>query len=184
MLKNGQWGASRYNYMAELIAQRLTGIVPEGYTNAAMQWGIDHEPKAKAAYAFRINAKLEDVGFVQHPKIPMSGASCDSLVGKDGLAEFKAPNTATHLDYLDGKPIDLRYITQMHWQFACRPERKWNEFCSFDPRLPEKIRLFIKRIPRDNTIIARLEHEACVFLGEISARIAGLEKKYGKLGTL
>lgn len=180
-LKNGGWGASRDNYMAELIAERLTGVTAESYTSAAMQWGTDHEPQAKAAYAFRQDAPVKDVGFIQHPKIPLSGASCDSIVGRVGIAEYKCPNTATHMDYLLGKSIDLRYITQMHWQMACLPERKWCDFVSFDPRLPEKIRLFIRRVPRDDKIIARLEHEACIFLGELSSRIADLEKRYGKL---
>ena len=47
------YGASRANYMAELIAERLTGAQAEGYTNAAMQWGKDHEADACDAYAFR-----------------------------------------------------------------------------------------------------------------------------------
>ena len=46
------WGASRANVMAELIAERLTGVPAENYTNAAMQWGTVTEPEARAAYAF------------------------------------------------------------------------------------------------------------------------------------
>lgn len=180
-LKSGDWGASRFNYMADIIAERLTGVSVEGYTNAAMQWGIDNEPKAKAAYAFRQDSEVQNVGFVIHPKIAMSGASCDSLVGKIGMAEYKCPLTATHLDYLDGKTIDLKYCTQMEWQLACRPERKWCDFVSFDPRLPERIRLFVKRFPRDDKRIADLEREACIFLGEIESKITRLEKQYGKL---
>ena len=38
--------------MAELIAERLTGIPAIGYTNAAMQWGTEQEPNARAAYEF------------------------------------------------------------------------------------------------------------------------------------
>lgn len=33
------FGAGRANYMAQLIAERLTGSVAEGFTNAAMAWG-------------------------------------------------------------------------------------------------------------------------------------------------
>ena len=40
------WGAGRKNYMAELVAERLTGTRQEGFTNAAMQWGTDQEPEA------------------------------------------------------------------------------------------------------------------------------------------
>ena len=33
------WGASRKNYAAQLVAERLTGVPTESYTNAAMQHG-------------------------------------------------------------------------------------------------------------------------------------------------
>ena len=44
------WGASRANYAAELIAERLTGVPQDSYINAAMQWGLDTEPQARAPY--------------------------------------------------------------------------------------------------------------------------------------
>ena len=43
------WGASRANYAAQLVAERLTGTVAESFTNAAMQWGTEKEPEARAA---------------------------------------------------------------------------------------------------------------------------------------
>ena len=47
------YSTSRANYMAELIAERLTGETAPSFTNAAMQWGTEKEPDARAAYAFR-----------------------------------------------------------------------------------------------------------------------------------
>ncbi len=44
---------------------------------------------------------VEQVGFIDHPSIPMAGASPDGLVA-EGLVEFKCPNTSTHLDTLLG----------------------------------------------------------------------------------
>src|SRR5258708_2442794 len=81
--KNG-CAASRANYLAELIAERLTGEAAEGYTNAAMQWGTDKEPDARAAYEFHNDAEVVAVAFVPHPFIAMSGASPDGLVGDKG----------------------------------------------------------------------------------------------------
>src|SRR6185312_16092954 len=63
------WGASRKNYLAELVAERLTGVPAEGYQNAAMIWGTETEPQARAAYRFFKDADVEEVGFVIHPKI-------------------------------------------------------------------------------------------------------------------
>ncbi|MBF9655999.1 YqaJ viral recombinase family protein, partial [Streptococcus pseudopneumoniae] len=50
--KTGE-SASRKNYAAELLVERLTGTQAERFSNAAMQWGTDTEPHARAAYEFR-----------------------------------------------------------------------------------------------------------------------------------
>ena len=71
------WGASRANYMAELIAERLAGEPTASYTNAAMQWGTATEPEARSAYEFRTDLTVEEIAFVEHPKILMTGCSPD-----------------------------------------------------------------------------------------------------------
>jgi putative phage-type endonuclease len=175
------YSTSRANYMAELITERLTGVQTDQYINSAMKWGTDTEPQARAAYAFYSDASVEQVGFVPHPKIAMSGASPDGLVSKIGLVEFKCPLTATHIETLLGGSLPGRYLTQAMWQMACKPERKWCDCVSFDPRLPENMRLFVQRVPRDNKMIAELEGEVVKFLGEIDSTITDLEKRYGKV---
>lgn len=164
------WGASRANYAAQLIVERLTGQPVESYTNAAMQWGTDTEPKARAAYAFFADADVAEVGFVGHPAIEMSGASPDGMVGDDGLLELKCPTTATHIDFLLGESIADKYIKQMQWQMACTG-RSWCDFMSFDPRLPEELQMKIQRVNRDDALIASLETEVRVFLAEIEDKI-------------
>lgn len=172
------YGASRANYLAELVAERLTGVKAEGFTNAAIQWGTDQEPEARLAYRFRTDATIEEVGFVPHPTIEMSGASPDALVGADGLAEIKCPNTATHIETLLTGIIPARYETQMLWQMACTG-RAWCDFASFDPRLPEEMRLYVKRFPRDEARIAELEDEVRTFLFELDTTVSRLIKAYG-----
>ena len=171
------WGASRANYMAELIAERLTGAKSEGFVNAAMQHGIDTEPHARDAYSFYAGVEVEPVGFIAHPTIPMSGASPDGLVGNDGLVEIKCPSTATHIDTLLNGKVPEKYITQMMWQMACTG-RKWCDFVSFDPRMPESMRLFIKRVERDEKLIASLEKEVELFLREVETKVAALRSMY------
>lgn len=170
--------ASRANYMAELIAERLTGEPGERFTNAAMQWGTDKEPEARSAYEFYRNASVVEIGFVHHPKIEASGASPDGLVGEDGLVEIKCPNTSTHLDTLLGQMVPAKYINQMQWQMACSG-RQWCDFVSYDPRLPESMRLFIKRMPRDDKRIGELETEVAAFLLEIAVKLSQLNSLYG-----
>ena len=138
-----------------------------------MQWGTDKEPEARAAYEFRTDCEIAQVGFVIHPQIADSGASPDGLVGDDGMAEFKCPNTATHIETLLTGAIPSKYITQMMWQMACTG-RKWCDFVSFDPRMPETMRFFICRIERDDKLIASLEKDVTDFLDEMAKKIAQL----------
>ena len=172
------YGASRANYAAELIVERLTGAREEGFKSAAMQWGNDNEPGAREAYEFKSGLWVDQTGFIIHPRIKDAGASPDGLVGEDGMLEIKCPNTATHLDTLSsGKPAG-KYVTQMQWQMACA-ERAWCDFVSYDPRLPDELRLFVVRVERDDAMIESLEAEVIAFLVELEARIWDLSAKYG-----
>ena len=173
------WGASRANYMAELIAERLTGAPAEKFTNAAMQWGTDKEPEARTAYEFMAGVDVVQVGFVHHPRIAMSGCSPDGLVDDDGLVEIKCPNTATHLDTLLGRTVPGKYITQIQWQLACTG-RQWCDFVSFDPRMPAHMQLFVSRVMRDDAAIAGLETDVTLFLSEIEGKLADLNSIYGE----
>ena len=171
------WGASQANYMAALIAERLTQTPADSFSNAAMQWGTEQEPLARVAYEFFTGRDVEQVGFVDHPSIPMTGASPDGLVGEDGLVEIKCPNTATHIDtLLDGK-VPGKYVIQMQWQMACTG-RQWCDFVSFDPRMPEEMRLWIQRVDRDGPHIELLEEDVTVFLSTLDEKITALQKLY------
>ena len=168
---------SRANYMAQLIAERLTGNVERGYVSPEMAWGSEKEADACDAYAFMHDADLEEAGFVLHPKISDAGASPDRYVGADGLVEVKCPLTATHLDTLLGAGVPQRYQAQIQWQLSCTG-RSWCDFVSFDPRLPPSMRLFVRRVPRDDDVIALLEKEVRTFLAELEAKVAALVQTY------
>ena len=168
------YGAGRANYMADLVVERLTGQKAQGFTNAAMEWGTEQEPYARAAYAAKTGILVEEVGFIDHPTVAMSGASPDGLA-EEGLVEIKCPNTATHLEYIfDGKPPQ-KYVTQMQWQMACAG-KPWCDFVSYDPRLPERLQLLVVRVQRDDDYIKMLEQEVTIFLQELDDKLNKLEK--------
>lgn len=169
--------ASRTNYAAQLIAERLTGEPQETFISGQMAWGTEKEPEAKAAYSFMTDASIEECGFILHPSIRESGASPDGFVGEDGLLECKCPNTNTHIETLLGQKVPGNYITQIQWQLACTG-RAWCDFVSFDPRMPADMQVFIKRVPRDDEAIATLETEVRAFLAEVAQREAELLRLY------
>ena len=167
------YSATRDNYMAQLVCERLTGQKGESFTNAAMQHGTDTEPLARAAYEALQDVLVDEVGFVPHPSIIMAGASPDGLVGDDGLLEIKCPNTDTHIETLLSQSVPGKYNTQMQFQMACTG-RQWCDFVSFDNRLPNELQLFVKRVPRDNEFIKQMEDEVVKFLNELDIKIAQL----------
>ena len=169
--------ASRAKYAGELIAERLTGTPAERFTNAAMAWGTEQEPAARKTYEFYRDTDVEQVAFVLHPSIGDSGASPDGLVDVDGLVEIKCPETHTHIETLLGQAVPAKYVTQMQWQMACTG-RAWCDFVSYDPRLPEPMRFFCKRVMRDDALIAELEREVVVFLNEVRGTVAQLQRIY------
>lgn len=171
------YGASRANYKAELIAERLTGVPAASYTNAAMQWGTDHEAEAISSYVFFKDAVVTPAGFVEHPNIGWCGATPDAYVSPDGLLEVKCPNTATHIETLLGHFVPSKYVAQIQWQLACTG-RQWCDFVSYDPRLPQAMRLFVRRMPRDEKIIQELSGEVIAFLVEVEETISKLSSLY------
>lgn len=171
-IKSGE-AAARSNYRAELVAQRLTGYMEEGFTNAAMQHGNEYEKFARAQYEIKKDVMVDEVGFVSHPVIEWAGASPDGLIGDDGLIEIKCPNTATHIDYMLAGKAPSKYIPQMVWQLACTG-RKWCDFVSFDPRMPEEMQLLIVRFDRNDEQIAETEAEVRKFLTEVESTISKL----------
>lgn len=167
--------ASRKNYMAQLVAERMTGVPAETFSNAAMQRGTEIEPFARARYEIATDVMVDEVGFVVHPSIAWAGASPDGLVGTDGLVEIKCPNTATHIDYLLAKEVPSAYKPQMAWQLLCTG-RKWCDFVSFDDRLPDHLQLFVIRYTPEMEYLQMLEKEVTEFLAETEQLINKLKE--------
>ena len=163
------YSTSRDKYLTQLLLERLTGTVADSYSDAAMAWGNDTEPFARAAYEAQKGVMVDQVAFINHPTIEMAGASPDGLVGDDGLVEIKCPMSHTHLESLLGG-LDDQYKVQVQWQMACTG-RKWTDLCSFDPRFPAELQLVIKRFERDDAFIATLEEEVIKFLKELDDKL-------------
>lgn len=159
--------AARRNYRNELVIENLTGRACEHYVTQAMEWGIQQEKFARNAYEVATNAIVEPVGFALHPKIGKFGASPDSLVGDDGVLEIKCPTSETHLEWMLSGVVPVDYEPQMLAEMACT-ERKWCDFVSYDPRMPDKLQLYIRRLHWDDEKIAAMEQEVCKFLDELA----------------
>jgi hypothetical protein len=160
-LKTGKgYLKAREDYKAELVLERLTGKAHGIPMNMAMQYGVDTEPYAIAAYEAQTGVIVSACAFTLVEGCDFVGASPDGLVGEDGGLEVKAPfNPLNHMyTLLDGMPSEhMAQIQCGMWATG----RKWWDFVSYDPRMPDgPLRLYIQRIPRDDDYIAMM-HEEC-----------------------
>jgi putative phage-type endonuclease len=171
--KSGE-AATREDYRTELVVQRLTNEPGESFTNAAIEHGVAYEPIARITYEAHASVFVEQVSFVEHPTIEWFGCSPDGLVGEDGLLEIKCPSSKNHIKYLLGGKPPAKYVPQMQCQMAVTG-RKWCDFVSYDPRLPEDLQLFVVRLERDEEYIKSMESEVQKFLSEVDEMVTKLK---------
>ncbi len=167
-IRSGESAAVK-NYRSELTAERLTGQREETFTSSPMAWGTETEPVARLRYELTTGNDVEECGFFAHPDI-MAGASPDGLIGEDGIIEIKCPNTATHIETLRKRAIPSQYYWQVMGQLWMT-DRKWCDFVSFDPRMPENAQFFTVRIERDEEKIKQLETAVIDFLDSVDLEV-------------
>lgn len=178
MLAKGRGSAeavSRRDLRLRLALERLTGVPQEdGYTNAAMQRGIDKEPEALAAYEAKTGLTVWPVGIVLHDDL-LAGCSPDGTVADmTGIVEVKCPKSATHLEYLrDGiaPPDYMPQITHNLWITGAQ----WCDFVSFDDRFPEDLQLVIYRVERDHVDLKAYELIVRMFLAEVDRELEAVK---------
>jgi hypothetical protein len=148
---------------------------PARFLNALFLPFLNFHHGKKAFHELKRGVFVDEVGFIDHPTIDMSGASPDGLVDKNGLVEIKCPESKTHMEYLmSGKP-PAKYIPQMMWQMSCTG-REWCDFVSFDPRFPENLQILVVKVEYDPTYVRMLELEITQFLDEVSKKVEILRK--------
>ena len=173
--RSGQPSATRANYMADLIIERLTGRVQDGFKSWDMERGNEVEPQARAVYSLNTGNKIEEVGFVDHPSIPNCGASPDGLIGLDGGLELKCPKAATHIKFIETGKIERGYRLQIQWNMACTG-RDWWDYTTFHPDFPDELQCWIQRVERDDLEIVAIEREVRLFQSEMEDRLTALRR--------
>jgi hypothetical protein len=160
----GKESASRETYRWELAAERMTGLPRENSAAFAKRviWGTEHEPIARELYGIRQGLSVDRVGFISHPTMDYAGGSPDALAG-DGGIELKCPDTITHIQWIAAGVVPPDHELQCLFNMACA-EKEWWDFASYDPRLPDDLRLFIApRMYRDEKRIAEVEQAVSLY---------------------
>ena len=145
-------GKGLKTYIYSLMSDYYSNAEKEHYVNADMQRGIDLEPEAKIEFEFYTGLEVKEVGFIEHNE--HVGVSPDGLIGNDGLIEIKCPKDEVYFKLLLNGEIKSEYLWQMQMQMLVS-ERKYCYFVSYNPNFDQS--LFIKKIERDEEMIAKLQ---------------------------
>jgi hypothetical protein len=172
-IRSGE-SAARRDLRVQLCVERLTGTPydsGEGFVNAAMQWGIDTEAEARHAYEALTGQTVWDGGFIEHAT-HRAGHSPDGIVGDGaGLLEIKCPLSATHLGYLRSGELPTRHLAQLRhglWVAGRQPDDpQWIDFFSYDPRFPDGLQTFLRRLTLEEADLDTYDHAATAFLCEV-----------------
>lgn len=174
--KDGKPGAGRKKYMAELVAERMTGMVTDHVVTGPMHRGRDQQPNACAAYESMTGNIVGPEVFVTHPTIEWAGATPDGTIDDDGLVEFKVPLPHNFVDWkLDGGVPD-QHVAQLQWQLACT-RRTWVDFVAFCPEIPGANGLMIVRYQPTADQIAAIEDRVREFLAHVESAFVQLTTK-------
>jgi hypothetical protein len=172
-VKSGE-AATRANLRMALVLERITQTpTPPTFSETAdIAWGKEQEPFSRMAYELDRDLVIEEMGFAYLPTIA-AGCSVDGLIrdrGRLGFWESKSPKSKNHYEYLRAGTVPSEYMPQVLHNFWITGA-DFCDFQSYDPRMPEKLRTFIKRIERAE-VAERIEaHERGVlqFLMEVDA---------------
>lgn len=138
-----------------IAVERITGQADQTLDSYSLRWGRDLEDFARQEYELTTGETVEQVDFVEHPTLDYVGCSPDGLVGSDGGIEIKCPkDSAIHLQRFDNGVPD-EYKPQVYGSLWVTG-RAWWDFISYDPRMPEHLRLLRIRVPRDEAYIEEL----------------------------
>lgn len=167
--KKGEDSASRRTYMLKLMGERLTGDPMYRYSNDHMERGHEQEADARDRYAFLSDFEPRPVGFIKNGDV---GCSPDSLIGDDGMLEIKTKLAHLQIDLLLSDKVPSEHMAQIQGQLWVA-EREWCDFVSYCP----KLRLFAKRVFRDEAYIARIANAVDVFEREMATLLDAIQPK-------
>lgn len=174
-LKNGNPSSKCALYAADVARERCGGKAGEVFQNAAMRFGSEQEPLARAAYEQATGNVVFEVGFITDTE-GYFGISPDGLIDDDGVLEIK---TMVSSDTLFTALVDgdiSAYIDQCtgyHWMLG----RQWVDLVLWAPDLAHLgLAMKIIRIERDQSAIDALEADLLKFLDLVRLNESKLRK--------
>lgn len=175
--RGSEVSATRRNYIASLVAERLTGLPDdEAFVTPDMERGTALEADARAAYEAVTGDLVQQTGFLRSTTREI-GCSLDGHLGDfAGIVEIKCPKQAQHIAYHEADEVPMKYLPQVRHNLLVSGAA-YCDFVSYDPRFGDRLALFIKRVYAVDLDLPGYEAEAVRFLEEVAAKVASLTRK-------
>lgn len=158
------FGVAAITYMDTLIGERITGEAAElPFTTRATERGHELEGMARSLYEDRFDVKTEQVAIILNHG---AGYSPDSLVGANGLTEIKTKLPKFQVGVILANEVPKEHVAQCQGGLWVS-EREWIDFVSYWPGMP----LFVKRMYRDEALIAKIAERVKAFYELLEARM-------------
>mgnify|MGYP000871266324 CR=1 FL=1 len=159
-------------YLAELLAEHITGQAGDNYQSADMQRGVELEPAARACYELETGHDVIQVGGVYLDDSKNIMASPDGLIaGMTRGLEIKCPKLATHIRYILEDALPTQYTLQVQGGMWVTGYDEW-DFVSYCPEYDAQP-IYIKTIKRNTALIAQMDKHIRAF----SARLETLKQR-------
>lgn len=157
------------NAINKVVFERLTGELPESFSNDWTERGHLLEGEAIEAYELKTFTKVNKVGFVELND--WVGCSPDGLIGDNGMIQVKCPKFSTLIDYHLSGEVPSDYMIQMQGELLVS-EREWNDFYVYHP----KLKPILRRIYRDEAMINKIIDEVAKAIEISLNRIEQIKK--------
>lgn len=170
----------RQGYMAELVGQIVTGLLPDEMSFKQCEWGNLHEDSARALFELELGVDVEVPAFIYKDEHKRCGISPDGLiVGEKIGLELKCPfTTKVFVEFATCDKIKKEYIEQCQYSMWVTGYEAWY-FANYDPRIKTK-NLHWALIERDQTYMDKYDEAFKNFTKDMDSMLSKLDMEFGQ----
>jgi len=174
------YGDMRQGYMAELVGQIATGLLPEEMSFKQCEWGKEYEDEARAFFELELGVDVSVPSFIYKDDVKRCGISPDGLIdGKNIGLELKCPyTTKVYVEFATCEKIKKEYLEQCQYSMWVTGYEAWY-FANYDPRVKTK-KLHWVLIERDQKYMDKYDLAEKNFICDMDKMLAKLDLTFGE----
>jgi len=175
------YGDMRQGYLAELVAQVATGLIPSEMNFKQCEWGHEWEDAARAHFELALGVDVDVPAFIYKDKDMRFGISPDGLIKGEKIGlELKCPfTTKVYIEFLTCDKIKKEYIEQCQYSMWVTGYDAWY-FANYDPRMIDKSkRLHYVMIERDQGFMDKYDNASKQFIVDMDKMLKKSGVEFG-----